>query len=83
MYLFVHHDVIFHKRHFFPISIQETLQKRRGFQRTAEIDTLCGIHQLDSKDLLQIIHHFIKFSRGIGAHTYVVFLSIRRDNGIA
>ena len=38
MYFFIHHDVIFHKRHFFPVGMQETLQQRRRFQRTAEID---------------------------------------------
>ena len=36
MYFFIHHDVIFHKRHFFPVGMQETLQQRRRFQRTAE-----------------------------------------------
>ena len=52
MYFFIHHDVIFHKRHFFPVGMQETLQQRRRFQRTAEIDALRSIHQFDGKVLL-------------------------------
>ena len=54
MYFFVHHDVVFHKRHFFPVGMQETLQQRRRFQRTAEIDALRSILEvvLNSYDAL-------------------------------
>ena len=83
MYFFVHHDVVFHKRHFFPVGMQETLQQRRRFQRTAEIDALRSIHQFDGKDMFKVVHHFIKFGCGIGSHTYVVFLPVGRNDGIA
>ena len=83
MYFFIHHDVIFHKRHFFPVGMQETLQQRRRFQRTAEIDALRSIHQFDGKDMFKVVHHFIKFGCGIGPHTYVVFLPVGRNDGIA
>ena len=51
MYFFVHHDIIFHKRHFFPIGMEETLKNGRGFLRAAEVDALCGVHQFDGKDM--------------------------------
>ena len=76
MYFFIHHDVIFHKRHFFPVGMQETLQQRRRFQRTAEIDALRSIHQFDGKDMFKVVHHFIKFGCGIGSHTYMIFLPV-------
>lgn len=79
MYLLIHHDVIFHKRHFFPVSVKETFQNRRSFQRAAEIEALRSVHQLDGKDMFEIVHYFIEFGGGVGAHAYVVFLSVGRD----
>ena len=80
MYFFIHHDVIFHKRHFFPVGMQETLQQRRRFQRTAEIDALRSIHQFDGKDMFKVVHHFKKFGCGIGTHTYVDRKSTRLNS---
>ena len=83
MYFLVHHNVIFYKRHFFPIGMEETLKNGRGFLRAAEVDALCGVHQFDGKDMFQVVHHFIEFGCGIGTHAYMVFLSVGRDDGIA
>ena len=63
--------------------MEETLKDGRSFQRAAEVDALCGIHQFNGKDMFQVIHHFIKFGSCVGAHAYVVFLSVGGDDGVA
>ena len=63
--------------------MKETFKNGRSFQRTTEVNALCSIHQFDGKDMFQVVHHFIEFGSGVGAHAYVVFLSVGGDDGVA
>ena len=63
--------------------MEETLKDWGSFLRAAEVDALCSIHQFDGKDMFQVVHHFIEFGSGVGAHAYVVFLSVGGDDGVA
>lgn len=83
MNLFVHDDIVFNKRDFLAIFVQEALQGRRGFQRTTELDALGGIHQFDRKDVFQIVHDAIQLGSSIGSHTDMVFLSVGGHDRVA
>ena len=83
MNLLVHDDIVFNKRNFLAIFVQEAFQDRRGFQRTAELDALGGIHQFDRKDVFQIVHDTIQLGSRIGTHADMVFLSVGGNDGVA
>ena len=51
-------------------------------QRAAELKGLRGVHQLDCEYLLCILDNPYELRCGVGAHTDVVLLSLRRRNGI-
>jgi hypothetical protein len=50
----VHYNIVLHKGDFLAVFAQETFQNGRSLLRTAEVDTLRGIHQFNGKDMFQI-----------------------------
>ena len=56
MYFGIHDDVFANEGNLFAIGFQEFLQDRGSTRRTAELDTLCRIHQLNRQDMIQVVH---------------------------
>lgn len=80
---FVHDDVFLDEGHFLAVFGDKTFDDGRAFQRTAEFQSLCGVHQFDGKDMVEIVHDFVEFRGCIGSHADVVFLSVARHDGVA
>ena len=74
--------VVLHERHDAAEVAENLLDSRGGMQRTTELQGLRGIHQLDCEYLLCILDNPDELRCGVGAHTDVVLLSLRRRNGI-
>ena len=83
VYLRIHDNILVYKRDFFAISLQELFQYRGCACRAAELDALCSVHQLDSEDMIQVIHDLKELGRGIGSHADVIFLPVARHDRVA
>jgi len=53
-----------------------------GTRRTAEVERLRGIEQLDGQHPLGVEHHAVEFGGGVGAHAHMVFLPLRRGDRV-
>ena len=79
---FVHVGVVLHERNVFAVDFHELLDEFGALQRFAEVEGLGGVEQLDAEDLLHVVDHQVALRGGVGTHTHVVFLALRRLDGV-
>lgn len=78
----VKHPVGGHKRNRHAVVLNKLLQHCRRFARSSEVHGLCRVEQLYGQYTLQVMYYLIKFGCGICTHTHMVFLVMRRWDGI-
>ena len=54
----VHDDVLTDEGHLVAVGLEELLDVGRRLERSAEVDALGGVHQLDREDEVEIVHDF-------------------------
>ena len=59
------------------------VQEREKFSADDGSRCLVQHSSVQWQGYVPVVHHFIKFGSGVGAHTYVVFLSVGGDDGVA
>ena len=78
----VHHRVVVDERHPLAVLGDHMFDRRGGTRRTAEVERLRGIEQLDGQHPLGVEHHAVEFGGGVGAHAHMVFLPLRRGDRV-
>ena len=78
----VHIGVVLHEGHEGAVGLDKLLDEGRRLERAAELEGLGGVEELDAEDLLHVVDHQIALGGGIGAHTHMVLLALRRLDGI-
>ena len=78
-----HDNILFDERHDLAKLSKHLLDIGRRLERTAKLEALSGVDELDSGDMVEVVDDLMELGSGISAHRHEVFLAVRANDRIA